>query len=196
VSTIEIIAAAFGLIAVALNVRQHILCWPTGLVQVALYVVVFWEAKLYSDLVLHLVYVVLQLYGWYHWLHGGANQGPLRTSAIGWRRSAAWMGVALVGTLAWGGLMARYTDAAVPYPDAFILAASLVAQWLMVEKVVESWAFWLIIDVVAVWVYWQKGLYPTVALYAVFLGLATAGWVTWQRALVREQPLSSPAVPS
>lgn len=185
-SPVEIVAAGFGAVAVALNVRQHIWCWPAGLVQVALYVWVFWEAKLYSDVVLHVIYVGLQLYGWHHWLHGGADRGPLRTSALGVARTAAWSGAALAGTAAWGWAMASYTDAAVPYPDAFILAASLVAQWLMVGKKVESWIFWIAVDLVAVWVYWQKSLYPTVALYAAFLLMAVIGWRTWRRALVRE----------
>lgn len=184
-STIEIVAAAFGLVAVALTVRQHILCWPTGLVQVALYCAVFWQAKLYSDFVLHVIYVGLQLYGWYHWRHGGADRGPLRTTALGVAPTLGWLGVALAGTAAWGWLMATRTDAALPYPDAFVLSASLVAQWLMVRKVVESWLFWIAVDVVAVWVYWQKDLHPTVVLYAAFLALATAGWFAWRRVLVR-----------
>ena len=111
---IEGVAVVFGLACVWLTVRQNIWCWPTGLVQVSLYIVIFYQVKLYSDLILHVIYVVMQVYGWYHWLYGGDDRASLPVSTLTGRERLTWPSVLLAGTAAWGYGMATYTDAAVP----------------------------------------------------------------------------------
>ena len=180
---IEPTAAVFGLLAVWLNVRRHIACWPTGLVQVSLYLWVFYQAKLYSDFLLHMVYVVLQLWGWYHWLYGGENHSELKVSRQGRSELLGWIVVALVGTVLWGWGMASWTDAALPYGDAFTTVTSLVAMVAMARKQLENWFFWIAVDVVAIGIYAVKELYYTAGLYAVFLGLCGLGIVEWRKAL-------------
>lgn len=178
---LEIVAVVLGLACVWLTVRQHIGCWPTGLAMVSLYIVVFFRAKLYSDMLLQVVYVFLQIYGWYAWLHGGAGHTRLDVSRLPWRQVAPWMAVCIVGTAALGGAMSSYTDAALPYVDAFATVASLIAQWLMARKVLESWFVWIAVDVVSIGMYLSKSLHWTAGLYAVFLILAAWGWWEWRR---------------
>lgn len=178
---IEAVAVVFGLACVWLTVRQNIWCWPTGLVQVALYIAIFYNAKLYSDMLLHGVYVVLQFYGWYYWLHGGKQKQARPVTMLPRLHRVLWPVVTIAATLAWGWLMATKTDASVPYGDAFTTAASLVAQWLMARKKWESWFFWIAVDVIAIGIYWYKDLYMTSGLYAVFLVLATVGLLAWRK---------------
>lgn len=186
-SATEIIACGFGLAAVWLTVRQNVLCWPVGLVQVLLYIVVFYEARLYSEVGLHVIYVVLQFYGWHAWLHGGKERSALPVSRLAARAMALWIGTALLGTGLLGSAMQRATDAALPYWDAAVTVLSLIAQYLMARKVLESWAFWITVDMLAIGLYLVKALYPTAVLYAVFLILATLGFFAWR------QTLSAPA---
>jgi nicotinamide mononucleotide transporter len=181
-NALEAVAVVFGLLAVWLTVRQSIWCYPTGLVQVSLYIVVFFEAKLYSDALLHMIYVPLQVYGWHHWLHGGRDHGRLRVSRLTPPRLAGWTMATLVAAALWGHGMATYTDAAAPYGDAFVVMGSLVAMWLQTNKRVDSWFFWIAINVVGIVIYYSKGLYLTTGLYVVFLVLAIQGWRAWQRA--------------
>jgi nicotinamide mononucleotide transporter len=183
VTSIEGVAVVFGLACVWLTVRQKIWCWPTGLVQVSLYIYIFYQVKLYSDLILHVIYVVMQVYGWYHWLHGGDDRATLPVSTLTLRQRLTWPSVMLAGTAAWGFVMATYTDAAVPYGDAFTTVASLLAQWLMARKKVESWVFWIAVDVIAIGIYWFKELFLTAGLYAAFLVLATIGLFAWRKSL-------------
>ncbi|MHC1704692.1 MAG: nicotinamide riboside transporter PnuC [Tenuifilaceae bacterium] len=185
---IEGIATFFGLICVWLTVKQNIWCWPTGIAQVALYIFVFYEAHLYSDMILHIFYVFINIYGWYHWLKKDVETEELKVSRTG-KAFIGWVVVCIVGTFAWGFLLANYTDAALPYPDSFITAASLIAQWLMARKVLESWIFWIIVDIVAVFVYLIKSLYLTTGLYAIFLIMATIGYFEWRKAFISQKTL-------
>lgn len=182
---IEATAVFFGVLCVVLTIRQSIWCWPTGLVQVLLFIYIFYEVRLYSDLILHVIYVFLQVYGWYHWLHGGRDRDTLRVSRSALGVILGWVAAVIGGSLLLGFVMASSTDASVPYGDAFTTVASLVAQWLLARKCLESWAFWITIDVVAIGIYWHKELFLTAGLYSVFLVLAVAGFIAWRRSMSR-----------
>lgn len=180
-SWIEWLAVVSGLLCVWLTVRENIWCWPLGLIQVSLYVWIFYQAKLYSDFVLHIIYIFLQFYGWYSWMFGGPMHENLSVSRLSGVGSGLAVVMTFLATFFWGLGMEHYTDAALPYWDAFTTMASLMAQWLLTRKKLESWLFWIAVDVVAIGVYYYKGLYPTAGLYAVFLFLATAGFWNWSR---------------
>lgn len=187
-TAVELVATLFGLACVALYVVQSIWSWPTGLVQVCLFAWVFYHAQLYSDFLLHLVYIALQLYGWYHWLRGAPRDAEtLPITRLAPPAGLAWIAVAASGTAVLGFVMGRYTDAALPYWDAAIAALSLVAQYLLARKVLENWLLWVVVDVIAIGVYLAKGLYITTVLYAVFLVMAVTGYLAWRRSYFQQR---------
>ncbi len=178
---IEAIAVVFGIACVWLIVRESIWCWPTGLVQVSLYVYIFYHAKLYSDFGLHIFYIGMQFYGWYNWLHGGENRDKAPITRLSAKGIVGWSLASLAAAAIWGWTMNRYTDASVPYPDAFTTMTSLVAQWLLARKKLENWFFWIAVDVVAIGIYFYKALYLTSGLYAIFLVLCIMGVRSWTK---------------
>ncbi|GAC1465586.1 MAG: nicotinamide riboside transporter PnuC [Chamaesiphon sp.] len=180
-SFIEIVAAIFGLLSVWLTVKENIWCWPTGLVMVFLYIFIFYQARLYSDVILQVIYVFLQSYGWYTWLQGGKERGELHVTHITQLGIIVWSAVAIAGIFSLGFVMDHYTNAALPYWDAAITVISLIAQWLMAFKVLESWLLWITVDVLALGVYAIKKLYVSTGLYAVFLVLAVLGFLAWKK---------------
>lgn len=186
-SWFEIVGTVLGVIGVVLMIRQNAWGWPVGLVQVAVYGWVFFQAKLYSDAILQVFFFLIQAYGWAHWLRGvDATHARLPVTRLRGRAIAAWSIAGLAATAGWGETMRRTTDAALPHWDAFILMASLIAQWWQARKRLECWAGWMIVNVVAVGVYWAKDLRLTAGLYVVFFGLAVAGHVAWRRTMGQE----------
>lgn len=194
---IEATAVVFGFVCVWLTIRQNIWCWPAGLVQVVLYLFVFYQVKLYSDMLLHGIYVLMQVYGWYWWLHGGPDSANLRSGLAVTRLSAVglagWVLLVALASLGWGYLMASHTDAALPYADAFTTVASLVAQWLLARKKLESWLFWIAVDLAAIAIYFYKALYLTTGLYAAFLVMAVFGLLAWRQSQRDHQAAPQPA---
>jgi nicotinamide mononucleotide transporter len=177
----EIVAAITGAASVYLSVRQNIWSWPTAIVNVSLYTVVFHREGLYSDTGLQVVYLVLSCYGWYQWLYGGAQHTRLRVSRASRR---LWISAALAGIVFWaalGTLTSRLPGSSLSYLDAGLTTMSLVAQWMMTRKILENWILWIIADIVYVPMFIYKELYPTAALYSVFLVLAILGFVSWRR---------------
>ncbi|EKD93350.1 MAG: hypothetical protein ACD_28C00163G0001 [uncultured bacterium] len=188
-SPIEIVATIFGLASVYFTVKQNIWCWPTGLVMVFLYIFIFYGAKLYSDALLQVIYIFMQIYGWYHWVYGDKERKSLPVSRLSHQQSRLWGLVAVVGTAGWGYFMINNTDASFPYADAFIVVLSLIAQWFLARKILESWVLWIIVDVVAVYVYFSKELYPTSILYIVFFFLAIKGLLEWKTSFKKQAPV-------
>jgi nicotinamide mononucleotide transporter len=183
VSPLELAAAATGAISVWLSVRQNIWSWPTAIVNVVLYTVVFWDAKLYADMGLQVIYAVLSLYGWYQWLYGGAGRTELRVTRTMPRVGAILTVIAAAGSALLGTLLRHATDAALPFMDSMLSSTSLVAQWMMTKKLVENWLVWIGVDVLYVGMFVFKGLYLTAGLYAVFLVLAVRGYLDWRRSM-------------
>ncbi len=191
-SGVEWFAAIAGAISVYLSARENIWSWPTAIVNVGLYIFIFRESGLYSDMGLQVVYLVLSIYGWYEWLHGGANRSKLEVSTASGR---VWLISAVAGVLGWfviWSITRRLHGVSIPSIDAALTATSLIAQWMMTRKILENWILWILADIVYVPMYIYKKLYVTSGLYLVFLALAIMGYVEWKRSYTRRtSPASS-----
>jgi nicotinamide mononucleotide transporter len=182
-SCLEFVAVVFGVVSVFLSVRQNVWSWPTALVNVALYFVLFFRSGLYSDMALQGVYFALSIYGWYEWLYGGEGRTTLTVSRTTPR---TWAVMSIIGVAFWavdGAITSRMPGAVVPYLDAATATTSLVAQYMLTRKLLENWIVWIVVDVVYVGMFIWRGLYLTAANYAIYLVLAVLGYVAWKRSL-------------
>jgi nicotinamide mononucleotide transporter len=175
-------AVAFGLVSVYLSTRENIWSWPTAIINVGLYTLLFFREKLYADMGLQVIYLMLSFYGWYEWLYGGENRTELHVSRVTPRLAALLTVIGAVGSLVLGYFLHQNTDAALPYLDATLSVFSLIAQWMMTRKILENWALWIVLDVVYVWMFiFLKHLNFTAFQYSVFLILAVMGYRDWKR---------------
>jgi nicotinamide mononucleotide transporter len=194
---------AFGFIAGAwgvwLQVRENVWNWPVQLVSSALYVVVFFNARLFSDAGLNVVYVVLYVLGWYWWLRGGENHTELVIDRIRPRMMVGLLALTAVTTTGWTVFLASIRDSA-PFLDAMTTVLSLVALFLTARKIFESWHLWILVNLIYIGLYLYKGLALTAVLYGIFALLSVAGLVNWRRLLAAqgarlESPAQAAAVP-
>jgi nicotinamide mononucleotide transporter len=190
----EPVGLALGLVVVWLLIRQNLWAWPLGVAYVFVSVTVLLEARLYANLALHLVgFLPLNLYGWYLWRHGtttgndtAGGDGASSTLPVtysGIRLLLLLVVLCAAGTAVLGSAFATYSDAALPYWDNALFVGSLAAMWLTARKKIENWAFWFVINVVSVGVYWSQGLPLYAALYFVYIAMAVLGWRAWQRTM-------------
>lgn len=179
-SPLEIVAVIVSIAGVWLTTLRKPLCWPVGLVSVLLYAKVFFDAKLYSDLLLQGFFAVMIVYGWHRWRRGARQEGGVVTvSRVSPRDWIIGIAAGGAGTIGLGYLMASFTDAAVPWLDAGLTSFSLVAQYWTARRWIENWWVWIVVDAIYTGLFLYKELYLTAALYAFFIGLAARGLRSW-----------------
>ena len=187
-SWVEMTGALLSAWAVWLTARRRPLCWPIGLLSVLVYVGIFVEAKLYSDALLQVAFAGLIVYGWVRWVKNLDASGRVRVAALSRRHAVMHLLVGVLGALALGFAMHRWTDAALPWLDAALTSFSLVAQWWQDRRHTAAWWLWIIVDVIYVGEYIYKHLLITAVLYAVFIVLAAIGLRAWRRASADATP--------
>ena len=188
-SPLEAVSFVTGAVCVWLTVRANVWNFPIGLLNTATFSVVFFDARLFGDAALQIVYFVLGLMGWYLWLYGGERRTPLRVvHASSLEKWAVGAAMVLSTLVLWQTL--RHFGGSASFWDAWTTSVSLGAQWLLTRKRLETWHLWILVDIVYVPLYVSRGLNLTALLYAVFLVMATMGLSHW-RTLVR-QPRAEP----
>jgi nicotinamide mononucleotide transporter len=188
-SPLEWTATIAGFLCVYLVIKRSVWCFFFGLIQVSIYAWIFFNVKLYSDMILHVFYVGFQIYGWLIWSKSRDDEGQVMVNPGKTKEYLLCLLVVVISTYVLGSIMLYNTDASFPYADAFTTCASLVAQWLLSHKKLFNWAFWIVVDVVAIVIYWQKGLFPTSALYLCFLMMAIIGQYLWWKTLNQQKSL-------
>lgn len=177
-AVIEAAAAGLALLYLLLAIRESRACWFAAAASAGLYLWVFWEARLLMEAALQGFYIVAAGYGWWFW--GSADgSAPIRR----WPGSRHFTVIAgiLGGALLSGWLMARHTDAALPYLDATTTVAALVTTWMVARKVLENWLYWIVIDSLSIYLYIERNLAMTAVLFAGYVVLAAAGYLEWRR---------------
>lgn len=179
--SVEALAVVLGLIYVVLAIRQSPWCWPASALGATIYMVLFFEGRLFMESLLQLFYIFMAGYGLWVWRFGGRASTPLRIT----RRPLVWHAKVLVfialATAIASLLLSRFTEADAVVVDSLTTIASLVTTWMVARKIAENWLYWVVIDAIYVYLFAFKGFYLTALLYTLFLGMAAYGFYSWKK---------------
>ncbi len=209
-NSLEFIAALMGVISVFYAKKENVLVYPTGIISTALYVYLLSQWALYGDLIINIYYTLMSIYGWYMWTHiSSKTKKPLHISRTSLIDKGKATGI-FIFTALFVIFVYRYYDVmpdlsfndsiqyaltkltsgnlkevreAIPYLDTFTTAAAFVAMWLMANKKLENWTFWIVTNIVSIPLYFLKGYGLTGIQYTIFLILAILGYKEWKRHL-------------
>jgi len=188
-NNIELLGAILGILYIGFSIRQNILTWPTGLLTSILYVIVFFQAKLYADMGLQVYYVFISVYGWYFWIKGKKPENKKKVPVKG-TTAKLWFILTSISVLLYFiilYILLNFTDSDVPYMDSITTALSIVATWMLARKYIEHWLMWIFIDAFSAGLYVYKGLWPTVILFIVYTVMAALGYFEWKKDLYSEK---------
>jgi len=182
---VETIGLATGIVSVWMIARENIWGWPVGILNVLVYIWIFWTNDFVSDTILFAIFLPLQVYGWIDWgKTGNVDRRTFTALRLTQREAIAWFLSGVGATIVWGtAVRFLFESPALPYHDAATTVFSLIAQYLMARRFIECWILWMAVDVLAPMNYLEKGLLPTAVLFLVYLGLAVTGFVEWKRTL-------------
>lgn len=181
----DLLGFTTGIVCVGLTVRANIWNFPLGILNSAILGLVFLQQRLFADASLQIVFIVLSVMGWRQWLVGqhASESSPVFRTPWGVMWFLAAVAIAMTIGL-WQILI--WAKGSAPPLDALITALSLCAQWLLNRRALESWLWWIAVDVISIPLYWSRGLPLISALYVLFLLLCVKGWIKWRKQLVAE----------
>ena len=209
-NSIEFIAALMGVISVFYAKKENVLVYPTGIISTALYVYLLSQWALYGDLIINIYYTLMSIYGWYMWTRvSEKTHKPIQISRTTFTDKIKAFGIFLFTALFVIFVYRHYKvmpdlgfkdsiqyaltklstanlkeiREATPYLDTFTTAAAFVAMWLMANKKLENWTFWIVTNIVSIPLYFIKGYGLTGIQYTIFLILAILGYKEWKKLL-------------
>ncbi len=185
-SPLEVIAVAAAMAYLLLAIRQNIWCWLGAGISTAIYIYLFFAAKLYMESALNLFYFAMAIYGWWVWYSGRSGDGELPVSVWPLTVHASAIAAIVAASMLSGYLLSSYSDAVYPYVDSMTTWGAIWATFLVARKVLENWWYWLVIDAASIVIYWSRDLHLTALLFAVYVAMIPFGLVAWQRSR-REQ---------
>ncbi len=180
---LEALGTFFGIANIVLLVRRSIWNYPAGIVSVTLLAYVFFHTQLFSDTLLQLFFIVVQVIGWAAWLRHREPDGEVIVARSTPRDLLLALAATATGAILLGLVMRRYAHAAFPFSDAAVASASVVAQLLLTWRRVENWIWWIGANVISIIVYNLKGLHILAALYLFYLVMSSLGFRAWSRQL-------------
>ena len=181
--SIEGLAVSTGLASVWFSVKERIWVYPIGLISVSIYVYLSFIYGIYADMGINIYYVLISIYGWYRWLQpseSGAAKEITHNSGKEWLLSIVLF---LLSWVILFVILQRFTDSEIPLWDSLTTSLAIVGMWLMAEKKVEHWLFWIATDLLSIPLYYYKNLLLTSGQFFVFTILAVIGWLQWNKSL-------------
>ena len=177
---LEYFGAFSGLFYLFLEIRQHRAMWIVGILTSLFYIFVFFFSKIYADMGLNVYYVAISIYGFRQWTQGTKQEEILYRTLTPRLFAGVLLAIAALFALLYN-ILYRLTDSPIPVGDAFTTAVGIVATWMLARRIIEHWICWIVANGVSVWLYYQRGLYPTLFLYTCYTILAAVGWYAWKK---------------
>ncbi len=194
----ELIGLISGLLAVFFLIKESIWTWPSGIIYVLVSFVVFWEARLYGDFLLHVFFLVLNIYGWAYWIKGNNSQdNSVVITQLSLKQALFTLGTTMIGIFIFARILIGIPNLfegvdppALPYWDSTTSILSVTGMWLTARKKIDNWYYWFAVDVLATGIYFYKELYFYALLYLVYIGMAVAGYRAWKKTMTLKSAIT------
>ena len=178
---LETLAVALGISYLLLAMRENSLCWYCAFFSTAIYVYIFGDVSLYMESALNVYYMGMAVYGWLQWQKGGANHSGVEIVRWTAKHHIICVLVILIASVISGYLLSVNTDARLPYLDSFTTWASVLTTVMVARKVLENWLYWIVINSVSIYLYIDRDLDQTAAMFTLYLVLSVLGYVAWKK---------------
>ena len=176
---LEIFAVIFALLYLFLAMKQNIACWYAAFISTLIYIIIYWDVSLYMESLLNFYYLLMAIYGWINW---NKKSQIDKNYVISWSYQNHILVILLILILTViSGFSLQKTDAVYPYLDSFTTWASVITTFMVTQKILSNWIFWIIINSVAIFLNFDRELYLTVILLMTYQVMSIYGYYQWRK---------------
>jgi len=193
---LEIIGVIFSVTYLYFSINRKLWLWAVGIISSSIYVIVFFRASLYADMIQNIYYVGISIYGIIIWIRDKDNLDK-RTYEVEVRKtplqkvlpiSFAWLSIYAI-IYSFTNFMPKIlgiSSASIPLIDSCLTSMAFVATWMLAKKYIEQWIIWIFVDFAYIIVYAYRELYLTCFLFVIYTSMAVIGYVKWRKHLIDE----------
>jgi nicotinamide mononucleotide transporter len=176
-SIIESVAVFFSILYVVLAAKENIWCWAAAIISVSLYIYIFYTVQLYPETGLQIFYFIMAIVGYYMW----NKQDKERIKEWSETKHLLIILFGAIFTFFMGFYFSTYTDSQMPIIDSFTTVFSIIATYMVIKKVLGNWLYWIVIDAVSVYIYFNRDLHLTSLLFVAYTIIAVFGYFAWMK---------------
>ena len=176
---LEVVAVVAAILYLVLAIKENIWCWLFAFVSTAIYIYLFHSVSLLSESILNIYYLLMAIYGWYQWQYGDNHH---ERHIISWSvKKHVTLILITACTVPLLGYVTTQYGADKAYLDAFTTCFAVLATVMVAHKVLENWHYWLVINILSVYLFASKELYLTAAMFVLYVILTVVGYINWRK---------------
>lgn len=179
INWLEMVAVYFSFACTWLCTRQVRFNYVLGVISTILLSITFWQANLLGSMVLNLYLIPTVIVGWFMW---GKDTNPLPVEHVKLRKLGYY---AFFTIITWAGavwIIGLFGGTMAPL-DGWLLVGSVLAQFLLDRKKIETWLVWIAVNIVSIYVFIENDLYLLAGQFALFLANAIYAWFQWRKSM-------------
>ncbi len=182
---LEGLAVILAVLYIILAIKENIWCWVAGFFSTLIYMGLFFQSQLYSETLLQVFYLIVSVYGWWNWKHMAVNLKRKAVSKISLKSHVLIISFGGVTAVILGYFSQRYLTASLPYVDATTTVFAIITTYMVTQKIIDNWLYWIVIDALSIYMYINKDFYLTVLLFSLYIILSITGYYSWKKHLLR-----------
>ena len=175
----EALAVIFALAYLYFAMKQNIICWYAAFLSTSIYIFLYWDVSLYMESLLNFYYLTMAVYGWRQW---NKRKKEKYLSITVWSMKEHVLIILLIILLSFSsGLFLSNSDAVRPYLDSFTTWGSVITTYMVTQKVLSNWLYWIAINSVGIFLNLDRELYLTVLLLLSYQVISILGYFEWRK---------------
>ncbi len=182
-SIIEWIAVLFGFAYLIFITKKNIFAWPCAIIGSFFSALLCFSGQLYIEMILSLFYIVMAVWGWFSWTKTNLKTEENDHKIGQWKLKIHVLNVLISSVLALiiGWFFDQHTNQVLPYHDGFITVFSIAATFMVTQKILENWIYWVFIDIASVQLFSYRGFYVVAFQMLVYSIIAIYGYYQWRK---------------
>ncbi|MEM7173820.1 MAG: nicotinamide riboside transporter PnuC [Bacteroidota bacterium] len=178
---IEIFSVCVSLGTIWLGIKQRPLSWLVSIFITLLNLSIYHEGALYDKWISGFMSIAFSIYGWYNWRHGGRNNSVLKTIT---KTSQSQFIYIVAAGIAFDYIVAQillYCDSSLPYIGAISTLLVIIGLWMSANKKLEAYIVWSLLNIISIYVHYQKSYLWFTLKYLVYLLSSSYGYMEWRK---------------
>ena len=186
---LEIFAVCSAILYLILAANEDVRCWYAALFSSILHMYIMYTAGLIMESFLQIFYICMAIYGWYIWSSKINVEQELKIRS--WKIQYHFYTITIVTLLAiiTGFFLEKYTQAALPFLDAFTTWGAIITTYMVAKKIIENWIYWFVIDSISIYLFISRELYLTSLLFFIYLIIIIFGYRSWMKKINADETI-------